>query len=246
MLDHTDFAKIENLMKENIEFRNSIEKLMKYHTYVLSSISHELRTPLTLLKSSLQLIETKHPQVKDYKYWDLIQEDIKSLNDLLIEVTTHAKFTTLDYSPVNLDLLISKLVASYQVILSKKSYSISYRCMNKNYPTVTCDSLKIRQVLISLINNAIEALDKEGKISLILSLENEYAKIEVIDNGCGIPSAYEDKIFELFVTTKKNGTGIGLSHAHKIITQHRGSITFSTRKDVGTSFTILLPINSSV
>lgn len=245
MLDHTDFAKLEDLMKEREDFRDTIEKLMNYHTYVLSSISHELRTPLTLLKSSLQLIESRHPQVHDYKYWDLIQEDINSLNDLLVEVTTHAKLTTLDCCQVNLDLLIAKIVASYQVILTQKPYTITYKCMNEDFPLVTCDSLKIRQVLIALLNNAIESFESKGKVSLFLSLENNYAKIEVIDTGCGIPNNYKDKIFQLFVTTKKNGTGIGLSHAHKIIAQHRGSITFSSEKDIGTSFTILLPLNSN-
>lgn len=245
MLDHTDFAKIEDLMKEKNEFREAIEKLMNYHTYVLSSISHELRTPLTLLKSSLQLIESQHPHVKEYKYWVSIQEDINSLNELLVEVTNHAKLTTLNCSQVDLDMLIAKIVASYQAIFLQKPYTITYKCMSKDLPLVVCDSLKIRQVIVALINNALEALKSEGTITILLSVVDNHAKIEVIDNGCGIPDSYKEKIFQLFVTTKKNGTGIGLSHAHKIIAQHQGSITYTSEKDVGTSFTILLPLNST-
>lgn len=245
MLDHTDFAKMQDLMDEDEEFRILIQKLIDYHSYTLSSISHELRTPLTLLKSSLQLIESQHPEVKDYKYWAQSLKDIGVLNDILIEVTTFAKQTTLNCSHINLDLLISQVVDSYQRILTQTPHTLSYKCQENDFPLVNCDSLKIRQVLIALINNAIEALETKGTITICLSLEDNFAKIEVKDTGCGIPNDDKDKIFQLFATTKKNGTGIGLSRAQRIINSHRGSISFSSEKDSGTSFTILIPLNTN-
>ena len=108
------------------------------------------------------------------------------------------------------------------------------------------DGDKLRQVFLNILRNAYEAVDEGGEITISLSLLKERTKkkikVEISDNGCGIPEKNRDVIFELFFTTKTTGIGLGLAIARKIIEQHDGSIQLSENQKKGTSFEILIPV----
>ena len=107
------------------------------------------------------------------------------------------------------------------------------------------DGDKLRQVFLNILRNAHEAVDVGGKITISLSLLKEQSgskiRIEISDNGCGIPEEDREVVFELFYTTKSSGIGLGLANARKIIEEHRGSIKVKKKEGKGTSFEILIP-----
>jgi len=114
-------------------------------------------------------------------------------------------------------------------------------------PEVEVDADKIRQVVLNIIQNSCEAVDKGGKIAIDvtrISIENESKiKVKISDNGPGIPEKDLKDIFEPFYTTKAQGIGLGLAIALKIIEQHDGSIKVESQTGVGTSFEIFIPCN---
>ncbi|HSW70693.1 MAG TPA: ATP-binding protein, partial [Gammaproteobacteria bacterium] len=120
------------------------------------------------------------------------------------------------------------------------------------------DKTQIHQVIVNLINNAVDAMDDEGKIELRLSeiasseiqglknsplKLNKYCKIEVTDNGQGMDQSTMDRVFEPFFTTKEvgKGTGLGLSTVHSIVKEHLGEITVNSQMGKGSTFTVFFP-----
>jgi signal transduction histidine kinase len=117
------------------------------------------------------------------------------------------------------------------------------------------DKQQILQVLVNLLNNAVDALGPGGTIRVnasarsvddfgVGSQRQEFVVIEVADNGVGMPAAMRQRVFEPFFTTKRHGTGLGLSISQKIVHDHGGVITVSSVEEKGTTFKIQLPLRS--
>lgn len=102
---------------------------------------------------------------------------------------------------------------------------------------------KIKQVFINLIRNSIEAINCNGKITIILQEDGNYLLMSVKDNGCGIDRETIKNIFKPFYTTKETGTGLGLSISAQIIKEHQGEIWVDSERGIGTTFKIKLPRN---
>jgi signal transduction histidine kinase len=108
------------------------------------------------------------------------------------------------------------------------------------------DENQIKRVLINIIKNAIEATPAEGIISVSTIIENEWAKVDIADNGVGISDDEVDKLFDAFFTRKSTGSGLGLTISAQIINNHGGTIDVKKREPRGTIFSIKLPINNSL
>jgi signal transduction histidine kinase len=104
-----------------------------------------------------------------------------------------------------------------------------------------CDPEQLKQVLLNLVINAIQATDGQGEVLLSAGRQDDKALIQVKDQGCGISPGNLDKIFDPFFTTKENGTGLGLSVVHQIVEQHGGVLTAQHNRDGGMTFSLLFP-----
>ena len=128
---------------------------------------------------------------------------------------------------------------------------VKHKIITKQFDTdiglITCSPSSINQVFLNLISNAAQATDDDGEIKIITSQQDHNVKIEIIDNGTGMPPDVLDQIFQPFFTTKKvgEGTGLGLSIVQRIVREHGGEIKVQSRVGLGTKFTILLPIEMS-
>ena len=107
---------------------------------------------------------------------------------------------------------------------------------------VECDPEMLKQVLLNLIINAIQATTDGGKVLVSAGRCNDRLLIEVKDEGCGISGADRDRIFDPFFTTKENGTGLGLSVTHQIVEQHGGILTAEANPGRGMTFSVSLPL----
>ena len=107
---------------------------------------------------------------------------------------------------------------------------------------VTWDLNKMKQLFINLIDNAVDAIIKNGTILInIDKTSNDDINIKIEDNGMGMTDKIQSNVFNLYYTTKAKGTGIGLSIVQRIISEHNGTISISSKRDVGTTISIILP-----
>ena len=107
---------------------------------------------------------------------------------------------------------------------------------------IECDPELLKQVLLNLIINAIQATPGSGEVLVSAGRRNDCLSIEVRDEGCGIGGADRDRIFDPFFTTKENGTGLGLSVAHQIVEQHGGILKAEANPGRGMTFSVSLPL----
>ena len=112
-------------------------------------------------------------------------------------------------------------------------------------PLVPVDANQIEQVLINLIQNALDAMPKGGWLTIHARRENNFLAVTITDTGCGIPDTIKNKIFDPLFTTKPKGMGLGLAISSNIIQRHEGSIDLKSTEGEGASFTVKLPITKT-
>ena len=185
---------------------------------------------------------------------DVLLEEINGLIDGITEggdrIYTIVK-SLQNFSHESEDVILSadleKGLDATLTIINHKILSKNIQVV-KNYegiPPVTCHAGKINQVFMNIIDNAIQAMDSGGKLTLETFQQNEFVKIKIQDNGKGMDTAIQKNIFNPFFTTKDvgEGTGLGLSISYSIVKDHGGNIEVKSEVGVGSEFTISLPLN---
>ena len=186
----------------------------------IAKMVHEIRNPLTLINSSLQLIETTHPEVKDFQFWSQTLEDVEYLNQLLDDLAVY-----------------SDSLQPY-ILAHRKNLSVH---LPAQLPPVFGNPVKLRQAFLNLLKNAFEATGEDGCVSLSARKYLDQIIIRVSDDGCGMtPEALAD-LFTPFSSHKAGGTGLGLAITQKIIRAHYGQIDVTSSPGRGTAFTVTLP-----
>lgn len=209
----------------------------------LSMLSHEIRNHLTLIYSTLQLIESQHPEVKGFKYWSDLHRDFDDMTLLLHELSDYNNSQKLHLTTVNSEAFFKKLALSFAADAMNHHIQFTSR-IDPTLPDLSCDEIKLRQVILNLLSNARDAVMDTREPSIYLSVTGSTDTIHIVveDNGCGIPDDKLCNIFEPFITYKKNGTGLGLAIASRIMKAHHGSIHVSSVPCHGTTFSLTLPI----
>lgn len=216
----------------------------------ISMFIHELRNPLSLIKGTLQYIEMKHPEAKEYKYWSQLFELMQDMENIMSDASLLNSCTSPNKRPANLSSIIHDIVRNYmpQAKNQQKKLSIKENPECKSIiSSYNCDSSKIKQVISNLLKNALEATLPGDSIEVIISQHSidliPMLSIQIANNGKPIPEDEIDNLFLPFVTHKKEGTGIGLAFSKYVIESHGGSIQVSSTEKL-TCFTILLPLYS--
>ena len=237
--------------KELEEQQNNLEYLIEEKTRALlkaerfsaigelsGRLAHDLRNPLSVMKMSLDLIK-QHPadaKISDSiitKRLGLIEQSIERISHQVDDVLDYVRHSPLKLSKASLREIIlgslNKITIPHNVTITVSDSDVA----------VNCDLVKLDAVFINIIVNAIQAISEEGgTIEIKISLDSNYAIVDIIDSGVGIPEEFKDKIFEPLFTTKQQGTGLGLASCKNIIEQHNGTISV---KNNPTTFTIKFP-----
>ncbi|MEL7145289.1 MAG: ATP-binding protein, partial [Bacteroidota bacterium] len=172
-----------------------------------------------------------------------IQDGAKRIGGIVNNLKTFAKPHSDEFTKAN---VIEGLNSTINLVSYKVRHRIKLLTNYEKVPDVVCIPAKLNQVFLNLINNAIQAMEGDGEISISTrSLENDKILIEIADSGSGISADIKHKVFEPFFTTKEvgDGTGLGLSLSFSIIQQHKGEISFRENKPRGTVFAIILPVD---
>jgi signal transduction histidine kinase len=245
MFTKEEQQKLTELMNSNEDFAYFIDKAMKECKLITSQISHEIRNPLTLIKSTTQLIESSHPEVKDIKFWDQLVDDINELETLLTEfsIFNHSEVVTKEQQ--NILLLIKSALNAFRPLAEQNGIEMSLTVSEEDIPyfiSYPFDSVKLKQVFTNLLKNAFEATSKGNYINIECKVSNpSHLIVAVHNNGKVIPSDLISTIFNPFVTYKSGGSGLGLAICSNIIGAHDGTMEVNSSEEK-TSFIIQLPI----
>lgn len=240
------FAVINNLTeKRQLEETVRRKEKLTAMGQLASGVAHEIRNPLNAIGMIAQRLAREfEPTAGSDEYRELtriVVTEVRRINDIIQQFLKFARPPKLQLSATDVNLMIDntvKLVAS-----QAREKKIEIVTAFGPLPTVTMDQNQMQQVLLNLIQNAMEAIHGEGKITITtgLSREREVA-IRIRDTGIGMNEETQSKIFNLYYTTKPQGTGLGLSLVHQIISQHDGHIEVESAVGKGTTFSIYLPI----
>ncbi|MGI6120396.1 MAG: two-component system sensor histidine kinase NtrB [Desulfosporosinus sp.] len=205
-----------------------------------AGLAHEIRNPLTTIKGFMQLITPDQWPESFRPYQQLILDEIQSIDKVL------NKFVLLTCPPapkmqqLSLIEIIDATIQLIQPLSLRRGITIQQEYASSVY--VMGDREQLLQALLSLLNNAIDASPKKGKIIIQLKKYGTNARISVIDEGPGIPINLRNRVLEPFFTTQTGGTGLGLTIAQQIILAHHGKLHFSESKSLaGTEAMIDLP-----
>jgi signal transduction histidine kinase len=214
------------------------EKL-KVAGQLAAGIAHEIKNPLTSIKGFIQLMKIDDRPNK--AFLEIIEQEIQRLEVISSELLVLAKPHTQTMKIHNLTKSVKEVVYLLEAEALKKSIQLKSNMDDENL-MILCDSSKIKQVLINIIKNAIEAMNTPGEITIHISKHNNQATIAVTDQGCGIPDYYLEKLGKPFFSTKHTGNGLGLMICQQIISDHGGEMTVRTLVNHGTTFTITIPL----
>jgi signal transduction histidine kinase len=213
-----------------------------------AGVAHEIRNPLTAIKAALFIQQKRfRPDSNEFTDSKLVEREILRLERIVNDFLQFARPTEPEMATLSADQPLQEVQALLAPQLAKSGIEL----LHENAPPlqIKADPAQIKQVLINLVQNAADSIDRHGKIALrarhdrkrLHNGETDVVILEVADNGKGISPEVEKRLFDPFFTTKPSGTGLGLSIAARIVAQHGGALQYQTQVHRGTTFGIVLP-----
>jgi PAS domain S-box-containing protein len=205
-------------------------------------LAHEIRNPLGSIELFASLLQGELEGDPELKGWaEQITTGIQFLNTIVTNMLTFARTSKAQFREFDLRHLVCTTLRFIEPILKQRRIRLESP-MDGDPVLYGGDPEMLRQMLMNLFMNALQAMPEEGKLNVRLETEHgESVLIEVEDNGIGIAAEHLPRIFDPFFTTSESGTGLGLSLAHQIVQKHSGQITARSRMGEGTCFRIRLP-----
>jgi signal transduction histidine kinase len=235
-------------MEDEVSRKNRLVELGT----IAAGVAHEIRNPLASIKTFAQLMPDRmdDPEFKN-EFSKLVLKDVDRITKVIESMLAFARPAQVTMGDHLANDLVEEAILLVQPRLKSKRIELT-REFHGN-PVMKVDKHQILQVLVNILSNATDALHEQGKIRVATGVSQRnlggdgdrnqnYAVIEVSDNGPGIPPAVRGRLFDPFFTTKKEGTGLGLSISQKIVRDHGGAITVSSVEGKGSSFQVNLPL----
>ncbi|MEW6042869.1 MAG: HAMP domain-containing sensor histidine kinase [Thermoproteota archaeon] len=201
-----------------------------------SKMVHDIKNPLTVIKAQVDLLKLRYSKEEDATLLNSLDRMSQAVNGITNHINDILNFIRETPSTFEDNSLLKIINESISLVNKPDNISIE---LPENDLIISCDATKLQRVFSNIIVNSTQALEKGGTITIQISEKDDYAIVQVSDTGPGIPSNIMPKIFEPLFTTKKDGTGLGLSTCKKIIEEeHNGSISV---KNNPTTFVIKIP-----
>ena len=220
------------------------EKMAVVGTFA-SGLAHEVRNPLNSIALQLSILERRVAplpvglagEIKELV--GVIREEVKRLDNLVGDFLQFSRSNRVQYRPASLDELLDEVMRLLRPEARDAHVTLKRQRIGEPMPDLRVDPEKMKQVVINLVRNAIEAMPGGGVVTVESGLTDGRARMVVRDTGPGLPEGLD--VFQLFVTTKAQGTGLGLSIAQQIVLEHGGEIAASSEAS-GATFTVSLPV----
>jgi signal transduction histidine kinase len=244
-------ANLYESLKKSQNIMRRADRLASLGT-LISSLAHEIRNPLVSIKTFTQLLPERMEDEEFRNYFlKVASGEIDRLTTLINELLGFARPSEPNLQGEDVNSIIEKIEFLIVTEARKKNVTISKDFMS-NLPPVNVDAEQIKQVLLNILLNAIQAIPGDGKIWIetrtvqVLREENSerFVQIEVRDTGIGISKENLERVFDPFFSTRPDGSGLGLAISYQIIHEHGGFIDLESEVGKGTSFRVHLPLNA--
>ena len=207
----------------------------------LFKITHEIKNPIAVCKGYLDMFDKTNKEHVN-KFIPILKSEINRTLTIMNDFMEFSKIK-LSLEIMDIELLLSEVLDTFSNLLKEQNINLNYELIDEEI-YINGDYNRLKQVFINIIKNSIEALDNisNANISVIYKIENDSVIIFIKDNGVGMDEETKNKMFEAFYTTKKCGTGLGVSLSKEIIEGHNGKIEYFSIKNSGTEVKITLPL----
>src|SRR5579885_1366165 len=222
-----------------IDIKDKIEDLLKAERLAVlgefsAKINHDLRNPLSIIKNSTTIIKNKELTLEQkVQQCDIIERAIFRITHQIEDVLDFMKLHDLEIH----SCIISKVITNAWSEIRLPENKTELQLMYDADIVIKGDQEQLKVVFKNILLNAVQAMNYQGRINITLSKIKNDVKIEIEDNGPGIPEDVLPKIFDPLFTTKQTGTGLGLSSCINIIKSHNGKMSVNTKINEGTTFT---------
>ena len=251
-----DNALLYEELKRSQQLMLRTDRLRSLET-IAGGFAHEIRNPLTSIKTFVQLAPSRRDDAEFMDEFSLVvQDDVLRIERLIQEILDYARYMEPKLHEEDLKEIIMSCLHFIEIQASQKSITIA-KDLAENLPRMLVDRQQIKQVLMNLFLNAMDAItNAPGRVTvkahcLTRPTGDIWVQIEVTDTGSGISADNLDHIFDPFFTTKhesleREGTGLGLVIVHQIVQEHGGNVEVESRVGQGTTFFVNLPVNPTL
>lgn len=236
-----------NLETLNKDLRSLHEQLVQSEKMaalgaMMAEITHEIRNPLVSIGGFTRRLAKKLRDPEEKKYIDIIMSEVTRLEAIIHDNLSYIKEMSPQLQETDLNSLVNDTLMLYEDELVQRGIRLE-RTLTQSNSVIMLDAQQIKQAIINIIKNAIEAMTNGGVLGITTYdlPETQEAALEISDTGPGIPAKVRHNIFNPFYTTKTLGTGLGLPITSRIIKSHHGRIEVRNRESGGAAFTIRLP-----
>jgi signal transduction histidine kinase len=244
----TDITEVTEL-REQVALKRNLESLGE----MSAGLAHEFKNAIATLHGYAQLLQNINLDERGQNATSSLLNEVRNLSDMVTAFLNFARPQPLQMEDVALSDLMEECVAELTTLYKDRRIELIVAPETSSLPHVRADERMLRQALLNLLRNAAEAIPDDNTertvsvrgLSEVDREGDKWAFIEIEDSGQGIPQSDLQRIFIPFFTTKEKGHGIGLALAHRVITEHGGSLTASNRTPSGATFTVRLPVASS-
>jgi len=237
----TDLTETKALQERTLR----AERLAALGKFV-AEITHEIKNPLMMIGGFARQLIHDNKDDKSKRKLDIIIDEVKRLENLVTSLREYYLSPPIAIEKIDLNKLLKDIFALIKEECQRKNIVAGIELAGEGKPLfIEGDNDRLKQVILNILNNGIDALDGGGKLVLRSQLVGKWAEITITDTGYGIPKKIQEKIFDPFFTTKDQGTGLGLGISKRIIEDHNGMLSFESEEGKGTLFTITIPTSIS-
>jgi len=212
---------------------------------VARRLAHEIKNPLTPIAMSVETLRDAHARGRaDFpalleEGTQAIGEEVRRLKRIVDEFSRFARLPAPERAAVAPEELVQAVLALFP---TPPAGAILEREVEPGLPPVLADRDQVLQVLLNLVQNALDAMPAGGKVRIVARRDGQVVRFDVADSGAGIPPGDLDRVFEPYFTTKAGGTGLGLAIAQRIAEEHGGGLSAASTPAAGATFTLRLPV----
>jgi PAS domain S-box-containing protein len=237
--------KVAERTKELAKAQESLVQQEKFAAAgkIANIISHEIRNPLGAINNALYFLHMKIPATdeKITKNLDIIQASVDHARQIVSDLLDFTRVKQPNFVSCNIPELLDDVIdkaAIPNTISVQRGFGTDF--------SADIDPSLLRQALLNLVTNAIQAMSEGGTLEIDTFVEDDSFRIDVRDTGVGIPDDVKPRLFDILFTTKPHGIGLGLPLVKEIVAKHSGTVSFESEVGTGTCFTIQMPLHQSM
>lgn len=224
-------------LQEKIDHQNNLKLIGQ----MAATIAHEIRNPMTSINGFIELLRLNTTE-ENKKYLSIMKSELDRMDSILSEILCLSKPIDRKSEELSVDIIVNEMKEIMSPLANFHGITIEVKLENLYNPKIVGNHDRIKQLLMNLVKNAIEEMDKGGTVTITLKNVMDQLQITVCDQGRGIEKEKIPDLFKPFYTTKSNGTGLGLQIVKRIVEEHKGKIYVQSILEVGTSFIVEFPL----